>query len=385
MRGRIVFLSAAHPALDKRVFAKEAVALAGAGCDVVHLCPRDGEGPAAWEQDGIAIETYPRPRGILGRALALPRLALRARASGAGVLHCNEVDSWLAGLLAKLLGLGRPAVVFDVHEHYPSTFAESRFPPALRPLVAGALRLLFRTLAPFTDRIVFAKQSVAPDFPGARGVLVQNFAPRAALAALPRPARAPDAPLTLVHVGLVSKARGWPELLAAMAELALPVRLHVIGTFNDDSAAEFLATAARLGLAGSIRHDPWMAFDAMLAACAGADIGLVLFQPGTQNHVFASPHKLFDYWLAGLPVIAPDFAVEVAGFMAEAGGGLLVDPADPRAIAGAIRRLADPELRARLGAAGRAAVLQKFNWEAEAVKLLAMYAELLPLAARPPA
>ncbi len=385
MSGRIVFLSAAHPPLDKRVFAKEARTLADAGHEVVHLCPRDPGQAGAWTEDGVAIRTYPRPQGIAGRALALPRLALRARAEGASVLHCNEVDSWLAGLVVKLVGFGRPRVVFDVHEHYPSTFAESRFPPALRPAVAAGLRLLFRLLAPFTDRLVFAKASVAPDFPGARAVLVQNFAPLAALPRIERPQRPADAPVGLVHVGLISRARGWPQLLAAMARCRLPVRLHVIGTFNDGSEAAFEAEAARLGLSGAIRHDPWMDYAPMLAACAAADIGLVLFQPGTQNHVFASPHKLFDYWLAGLPVIAPDFAPEVRGFVAEAEGGVLVDPRDPAAIAAAITGLADPALRARMGASGRAAVLEKFNWEREAAKLLAMYAELLASPARVPA
>jgi glycosyltransferase involved in cell wall biosynthesis len=387
MSGHVVFLSSAHPPEDKRVFAKQAATLAAAGFRVTHLCPHPGEGPVAWTRDGVAIRTFPRPRGIVGRALAIPRLAWRARALGADVLHCNEVDSWLAGLLAKALSRGRRCAVFDVHEHYPSAFAESRFPQPLRPIVAAGLRLLFRALTPATDRIVFAKRSVAPDFPGAgdRGVLVQNFSPRAALAGVARPARAAGAPLALIHVGLVSRLRGWPQLLAAMARVDTPVRLHVIGTFNDDSEADFHAEAARLGLATRIRHDAWMPFPDMLAACAAADIGLVLFQPGTQNHVFASPHKLFDYWLAGLPVIAPEFAVEVRDFMAEAEGGLLVDPGDPAAIAGAITRLADAGLRARLGENGRQAVLGRFNWEIEAEKLLAMYRTLLPAPATVPA
>lgn len=383
--GRIVFLSSAHPPRDKRVFDKQARSLAAAGHAVTHFCPYPGDGPARWDEDGVAIETYPRPRGIVGRALAVPALALRARRQRADALHANEVDSWVAALIAKALGLGRPRAVFDVHEHYPSTFAESRFPPALRPAVAATLRLLFRLLTPATDRIVFAKRTVAPDYPGVgdRAVLVQNFSPRAALPVLARPTREPGSPLTLIHVGLISRLRGWPQLLAAMARLEMPVRLHVIGTFNDGSEADFHAEAARLGLAARIRHDAWMPFPAMMDACAAADIGLVLFQPGTQNHVFASPHKLFDYWLAGLPVIAPDFAVEVREFVEEAQGGLLVDPADPAAIAAAIAQLADADVRARLGEGGRAAVLQRYNWEAEAEKLLAMYAGLFarPVAA----
>ena len=60
------------------------------------------------------------------------------------------------------------------------------------------------------------------------------------------------------------------------------------------------------------------------------------------------------------------------------GGYLTAFVSDPAAIAGAIAQLADPGLRARMGDLGRAAVLQKFNWETEAEKLLAMYAALLP-------
>ena len=37
----------------------------------------------------------------------------------------------------------------------------------------------------------------------------------------------------------------------------------------------------------------------------------LLFQAGEVNHRLALPHKLFDAMLAGLPVIAPDFATEV--------------------------------------------------------------------------
>jgi len=373
---RIVFLSSAHPPEDKRVLVKEAASLAAAGYDVVHLCPYPGEGPLQWQRDGVAIETYPRPHGILARALAIPSLALRARRSGAAVLHCNEVDSWISGLLAKAMGFGDPRVVFDVHEHYPSTFAESRFPPALQPVVSGLMKAMFRALSPVTDALVFANRNVGEGFSTRRAVLVRNFSSRAAPAALP--ARSAADGLTLIHVGLMSRPRGWPQLLAAMAALEMPVRLHVVGTFNDGSGPAFAAEAARLGLSARIRHDAWMKYEDMMAACAAADIGLVLFQPGLRNHVFATPHKLFDYWLAGLPVIAPDFAVELRDYVNETGGGLLVDPSDPAALAAAIRRLADPALRQRMGEAARSAVLERFNWEAEAETLRALYARLLP-------
>ena len=60
--------------------------------------------------------------------------------------------------------------------------------------------------------------------------------------------------------------------------------------------------------------------------------------------------------------------------MRETEAGLIVDVSDPAAIAEAFDRLAnDPELRRRLGENGRKAVLETYNWGAEAERLIAFY------------
>ncbi len=58
--------------------------------------------------------------------------------------------------------------------------------------------------------------------------------------------------------------------------------------------------------------------------------------------------------------------------------GWLVPPGDARALADAVRRLMqDAPLRERLGAAGRQAILERFNWRKAAEETLAVYEELL--------
>src|SRR5690606_3346557 len=90
-----------------------------------------------------------------------------------------------------------------------------------------------------------------------------------------------------------------------------------------------------------------------------------------------------DYMLSELPVIVPDFAVEVAQIVSEADCGLVVDTTDPAAIASALDRLArDPEERERLGRNGRAAVLKRYNWAPEGDRLVEMYDELAEELAR---
>ena len=116
---RVCFLSAKHSPLDKRVFDKEAASLAQHGFEVVHLAPQTGA--AEWVQRQVRLVTYAPPRRTFDRLLQLPRLYRLAARVNADCYHCNEVDSWLVGVLLKLMR-GKK-VVFDVHEHYPSMFA----------------------------------------------------------------------------------------------------------------------------------------------------------------------------------------------------------------------------------------------------------------------
>jgi len=58
--------------------------------------------------------------------------------------------------------------------------------------------------------------------------------------------------------------------------------------------------------------------------------------------------------------------------------GVLVTPDDPEALVSAIRDLLDdPATRARLGAAGRARVLERFTWQATARGTAACYDAIL--------
>ena len=61
---------------------------------------------------------------------------------------------------------------------------------------------------------------------------------------------------------------------------------------------------------------------------------------------------------------------QIAGVIIDGGNGLLVEPADPTALARAIDRLArDRELRARLGAEARDRVVTHYTWKQNAARV----------------
>jgi glycosyltransferase involved in cell wall biosynthesis len=64
--------------------------------------------------------------------------------------------------------------------------------------------------------------------------------------------------------------------------------------------------------------------------------------------------------------------------LVEMGGGVLIEPDDPRALAAAIRSLvADPERARQAGAAGRKAVLEYFNIERMAGDIVKVFEQVV--------
>jgi glycosyltransferase involved in cell wall biosynthesis len=100
--------------------------------------------------------------------------------------------------------------------------------------------------------------------------------------------------------------------------------------------------------------------------------GLVLFQPAP-NHIDSQPNKLFEYMAAGLPIIASYFPSWIQ-LISKLQCGLVVNPAYPREIATAITWILENPVEAKaMGARGREAVIEMYNWEREATKLLGIY------------
>lgn len=69
-----------------------------------------------------------------------------------------------------------------------------------------------------------------------------------------------------------------------------------------------------------------------------ADVGVVVFRATDRNNYYATPTKLFDYLVSGVPVVASDFP-EMRRLVAEVGGRVTCDPGDPAALGRAIDRL----------------------------------------------
>jgi glycosyltransferase involved in cell wall biosynthesis len=173
---------------------------------------------------------------------------------------------------------------------------------------------------------------------------------------------------------------GWPaEADVKFVFAGRPVREKGLGVLVDAwSYSGLVAPSAALVLVGVGSVPPWVsAGGAARPVCLGSlppaqlrDVYAatdVLVVPSIATRTFREPWGLVvnEAMNRGLPVIASDAVGAVAGGLVRDGrNGVVVPAGDPRALAGALRRLAaDAPLRARLGAAG-AADVRAYTYEA---------------------
>lgn len=278
--------------------------------------------------DVVVAETPP-----LFTAAAAILYARRKRAP----LILNVADRWPASAVALgALGDKRAVWAAERLEAWCYRHADAIVAPTAR--LAQALRE-----HPDARRVVHVPPAVD----------LERFA-----APVARPAS--DGPLHVVYAGTVGLAQS-VETLVEAAVLAGPevVRVTIAG-----DGAEAAAVAALVEARGA-RHVTMVGAvpaEAVADLYSNADAGAVLLQ-GAALLEEALPTKLLEVMAAGRPVLlaARGESVDV---VSNAACGLTVEPRDAAGLAEAMRQLAgDPQLRARLGAAGRAAAERSYSRE----------------------
>jgi len=155
-------------------------------------------------------------------------------------------------------------------------------------------------------------------------------------------------------------ARDLPMALVASIYRAVR-KVPVIFDFAENYPAA-LAVSEMVEFMGRAPYDD---LPRLLAEC---DIGVV---PHLANELVRTtlPNKLFECMAVGLPVIVSDVP-PMARIVGQAGCGLVFTAGNAHSLAGAVQRLADPDLRLRMGALARQAVLERYNWPLDGQRLV---------------
>jgi glycosyltransferase involved in cell wall biosynthesis len=347
-------------------------------------CP-EGELAEAVRRAGIALHPIPgtslsarlhpvhTTRGLVRVAQAAWTIRGIARRIDADVVHANTVRAGLMTLAAR----GRSGARQLVH-------VRDAVPPGRLP------RLMFRLLAGASSALIstsrFLADQLPPSWPSiviANAVEPDRFDP----AAIDRPrARSrlglPDDAPVLVVVGQISPHKGQSDAIEALALVRRShpdTRLLIVGSVKFASSAtrfdnrsygdELTELVARLQLVDAVTFLGER--DDVAEILAAVDVLLVpsWYEPFGR--------VALEAMVMGVPVIA----TSVGGtreFVIERVDGLVRDPRRPDLWAAAITELLDdPELRARMGEAGRRRALADFSPDAHAEEVVAAYRRVL--------
>jgi glycosyltransferase involved in cell wall biosynthesis len=293
----------------------------------------------------IPLQSVRRPispwRDLAG-LLELARLLRRERPD---ILHASSSK---AGVLGRLAGFVArvPVRIFTVHGW--AFAAHSGFSSRLYRWADRLVKPLTTVTICVSERELEAGLA-AGTCVSERTVVIPNAvdvesAPRSSPAERERP--------LILAVGRLKAPKDFPTLIRALSGLRPDsFEAVIVGEGPDrprlEEEIEALGLSGRVRLAGERRDVPELLAAADVFVLPSASEGL--------------PVSVLEAMAAGLPVIASRVG-GVPEQVSDGETGLLVEPGDPSELTAALDRLiADPSLRRRLGAAGRARAEQAFD------------------------
>jgi glycosyltransferase involved in cell wall biosynthesis len=336
-----------------------------AGMEVIGVC---AEGPllAQARAEGFEIVTVPMARSLSPAAQWRAFRALLAlfRARRPALVHGHmPISGFLARLAARAAGV--PRIAYTCHG-----FLFNQPGPRWRRAASLATEWLAGRV---TDVFLTVSEEEAHDARrlglAAAPVAIGNgrdpacFRPDAsARAAIRAELGVAETAVVVLAVSRLVPHKGYRELLAAMRDV--PAELWVVGErLPSDHGEDLEPDFARAGLGTRLRRLGYRADVARVMAAA--DIFAL------PSHFEGLPMSVIEAMLCGLPVVSTDIRGPREQVV-DGQTGLLVPRATVAPLAEALQRLAqDAALRARLGAAGRAHALARYDERTVVARTLA--------------
>jgi glycosyltransferase involved in cell wall biosynthesis len=179
-------------------------------------------------------------------------------------------------------------------------------------------------------------------------------------------------PIVLYQGGL-QQGRGLERLVDAAAMVEQAYFVFIGGGRLELPLKE---QVTRLGLEARVFFIPIVSLADLPSYTASADIGVQPIENTCLNHYSTDSNKLFEYMMAGLPVIATSLP-EIRKLVLEHDLGLLVASGDTNELASAIRCLVgNIDMRQKFGE-NSAIAAQQLNWEEQEGGLLTLYKDVL--------
>ncbi|WP_246944208.1 glycosyltransferase family 4 protein [Bacillus pinisoli] len=362
---KVCILTSVHSIDDTRIFYKEALSLKKHGHDVYFIVQHEKDTVI----DGVNIIHIKTPSHRRDRFFkTIFEVYQRAIEVQADIYHFHDPELILVGLLLKSKG---KKVIYDVHEDVPRQILSKYWiKPALRTIISKGFEAFENISVRYFDAIITATPYISKRFKkrSSNVVTVCNY---------PIKEEFEDGDFSkelkenaVCYVGGLSKERGIKEMVDSMKETE--ACLLLAGSFAEQKLQEQMK---KLPGWSKVEELGYLDREGVKQTLRRSVAGLYVGHP-TPAYVHSLPIKVFEYMASGIPVITSNFPI-LMDIVTKENCGLCVDPLDSNALANAIQWMVNhPEKASEMGRNGREAVLSRYNWEAESVKLMEVYEQI---------
>jgi glycosyltransferase involved in cell wall biosynthesis len=294
----------------------------------------------------------------------------------ADVYHAQDMTALPACYIAARLR--RKPLIFDAHEL-----------PLVEPAVTRWRRLhalatkAFKFMLPGCKTVITVSPPIAQEiqrrFGGPEPVLIRNipeYQPPVSSDRLRHHLElSADARIAL-YQGNLQVDRGLDRLISAAKFLDPGIVLVLMG--RNAMGDELPTLIAKEHVADRVKVLPPVPYDELLEWTASADVGLIIYaRSHSLNVQMCLPNKLFEYLMAGVPVLASSLDA-VADLLQTYDVGRVVPSLEPEAIGQAISALvSDNTLLTHMSEHALAAAQRELRWDVESQRLVQVYHRML--------
>jgi len=369
---------------DYRVM-REATALVEAGFDVSIVdILNELERPAEEDIEGVHmkhvmmpslfIRTRFKPWFLVKSVQMIVRGAIRLARTSADIYHAHDVKGLPACYIAACLR--RKLLIFDSHEIPLDDPNITRW-PRLSALATRILaHMMPRCAGVITASPLYARE-ISKDYHYPEITTVLNVP---IYREIPKSNRlrqylglSPDVRIAL-YQGQIQANRSLDQLVNAAPFLDPGIVIVMMGRTVEKTRIQLEELIASNGVADRVKIIPAVPYEELLDWTASADIGLTVFKPSyTRSIRYCLPNKLFEYLMAGLPVVSSELEA-IAELLKTYDVGQILPSLAPSDIGAAINSmLLDPVALARMHSNALAIARQEFHWEKEKQTIVQFY------------
>lgn len=183
-----------------------------------------------------------------------------------------------------------------------------------------------------------------------------------------------------LYQGALQPNRSLDVLIRAAKFLEQDIFIVLMGLGPKETVSQLEALILNEGVADRIKIIPAVPYEELLEWTASADIGLTIFSPDYSLSIrFTLPNKLFEYLMAGLPILSTQLDA-IAEMIKKYDVGQIVSSLEPDEIGAAINAMLDnQDGLARMRHNALQAARSEFYWEKESQVLVQLYSKILEI------